>query len=357
MLKHARLARALTARGLIAVLFAAATLSLADLSSTTAWSAPKDIKWGTGPVGSTGHKALVVLADVIAKAMPEYRISVLPTPGAVTTVKGFATGEFTGYYGSDVALKELATDSGRFKGFKANVKFQPVQSFWCYTLDVGLAIKATDRDTIKKWGDLTGKDVFTGPLPFDTRKHLENALAALGVKHNYKQVDLSTAGSQLNSGSIKAFTIYAAGGETPPPWISEANLAVDWAALNPSAEELATLKKKGFAIEEIDPANFHKKEAYVKKIVLLPFYWGFDLGMDVSTDDMYKMLTVIEQHADELAKADPSFRQIGGGKMAEFQKQALETTADLVPIHPGLAKYLKAKGLWDAKWDSHVAAM
>ncbi len=88
-----------------------------------AWAqTPKDIKWGTGPVGSSGHKALVVLADVLNKAMPEFRITVLPYPGAVGTVKGFATGDIDGYYGSDVALREFAADDGRFKGFKSHVK-------------------------------------------------------------------------------------------------------------------------------------------------------------------------------------------------------------------------------------------
>src|SRR6185437_12393351 len=83
--------RAFIARGLTAGLFAAA---LIGMSGSAAWSqTPKDIKWGTGPVGSSGHKALVVLADVLNKAMPELRISVLPYPGAVGTVKGFATGE------------------------------------------------------------------------------------------------------------------------------------------------------------------------------------------------------------------------------------------------------------------------
>ena len=104
------------------------------------------------------------------------------------------------------------------------VKVQPVQSLWTYTLDVGIAIKDTDAATIKNWGDLTGKDVFTGPLPFDTRKQLENALKALGVKHIYKAVDMKTAGSQLASGRIKAMIVYAAGGQTPAPWISEASL-------------------------------------------------------------------------------------------------------------------------------------
>jgi TRAP-type uncharacterized transport system substrate-binding protein len=149
--------------------------------------------------------------------------------------------------------------------------------------------------------------------------------------------------------------IYVAGGETPAPWIAEASLAVDWAPLNPSPAELAKLKAAGFAIEEVDPAKFHKKEPGLAKATLLPFYWGFDLGMNVSTDEMYKMLTVIEQHADELAKTDPSYKQIAAGKMAAFQKQALESTYALVPIHPGLAKYLKAKNQWDAKFESHVA--
>ncbi|MGH6683558.1 MAG: TAXI family TRAP transporter solute-binding subunit [Pseudolabrys sp.] len=346
------LARASLTRGIAAGLIATTIVALA---ATAAWAVPKDIKWGTGPVGSSGHKALVVLADVLNKAMQEIRISVLPYPGAVGTVKGFATGEINGYYGSDVALKEFAADDGRFKGFKSHVKIEPVQSFWCYTLDVGLAIKADDRSTIKKWEDLSGKNVYTGPLPFDTRLHLENAMKAIGVHHIYKQVDLSTAGSQLQSGSVKAMIIYAAGGKTPAPWISEASLAVDWAALNPSADEIAKLKAAGFATEQVDPANFHKKADYVKKVTLLPFYWGFDVGMDVSTDEMYKMLTVIEQHADELAKSDPSFKQIGKGQMAAFQKKALESTYTLVPIHPGLAKYLKEKGQWDAKFDSHVA--
>lgn len=347
------LTRTFSIRALLAVTIF--TIGLVGFFSPAAWSEPKDIKWGTGPVGSTGHKALVVLADLLNKEMPELRISVLPYPGAVGTIKGVATGELDGYYGSDVALKEFAADAERFKDFKAQVKIQPVQSFWCYTLDVGFAINASDADTIKKWGDLSGKNVFTGPLPFDTRKHIENALHALGVKHIYKQVDLRTAGSQLASGAIKAMIIYAAGGETPAPWISEASLSVDWEALNPSADELAQLKSKKFATEQVPKENFHRKNAKVQSITLLPFYWGFDLGMSVSEDEMYKMLKVIEEHADELGKLDPSYKQITGGKMAAFQKAALETTAELVPIHPGLAKYLKEKKMWNSAWDARVA--
>jgi uncharacterized protein len=347
-------ARALIARSLTGTLLAAFAFGL---SSSAAWSAPKDIRWGTGPIGSVGQKALVVLANLLNKEMPEYQITVLPMPGAVMTVKGFATNQIDAYYGSDDALREFASDSGRFKGFKASVKRQPVQSMWIFTLDVGLAIKASNAGTIKKWGDLTGKKVFTGPLPFDTRLHLENAMAAAGVKHIYTQVDLSTAGSQLQSGSIDAMIVYYTGGVVPAPWLSQASLAVDWAGLNPSPDELTKLKAKGFAIKDVDAKTISKNDIHVKDLTLLPFYWGFDIGMNMSTDDVYKMLTIIDKHANELAKQDADFAEIANGKLAAFQKAALEQTWDLVPIHPGLAKFLKEKGQWDPKWDSKVAAM
>jgi TRAP-type uncharacterized transport system substrate-binding protein len=358
MRKRVVSARAVVARGLTAGLLAAFTFGLAGLSDTTASAQqPKDIRWGTGPVGSVGHKALVILADLLNKEMPEYRITVLPMPGAVMTVKGYATEQIDAYYGSDDALREYVADTGRFKGFKATQKRPPVQSMWLYTIDVGLAIKTSNADKIKKWGDLTGKKVFTGPLPFDTRLHLENALASLGVKHIYTQVDLSNAGSALSAGTIEGMIVYYGGGVVPAPWLSEASLAVDWTGLNPSADELATLKKKGVAINQVDAKTISKNDIHVSKLTLLPFYWGFDIGMNMPADDVYKMLTIVDKHADELAKLDGDFAQIAHGQLAAFNKKAIEQTWDLVPIHPGLAKFLKEKGQWDPKWDSKVAAM
>ena len=86
------------------------------MTASAAWSQsqPKDIKWATSAVGSSGHKALVVLANVLDKEMPQYRISVLPTPGAITPVEGYATHEYDGMYGSDIGFHELVTDTNRF---------------------------------------------------------------------------------------------------------------------------------------------------------------------------------------------------------------------------------------------------
>ncbi|MGB8094711.1 MAG: hypothetical protein WCF62_29015 [Pseudolabrys sp.] len=66
MLTRALSARATIARGILVGFFAIFLFTLVGFPSSTAWSEPKDIKWGTGPVGSSGHKALVVLADVFS---------------------------------------------------------------------------------------------------------------------------------------------------------------------------------------------------------------------------------------------------------------------------------------------------
>jgi TRAP transporter TAXI family solute receptor len=334
-------------------LFAAAA-AVIGMTTSAAWS-QKDIRWGTPPVGTSGHKAMVALSSILNKEMPSYRISVLPTAGAITTVKGFATNELDGFYGSDIAFHELATDTNRFKGFKDKIKRQPMQSFWSNTIEVSLAIHARNKDKIKKWADLAGKRVFTGPLPFDVRAHIERALNALGVKFTYVQVDLATVGSQLESGAIDAMLIYTGSESAPPPWLAEASLATDWAALNLSAEEISELAKKGLPHVEVDPKVF-KRDVHVNKVIELPFYYGFDVGNNVPADDVYKMLTIIERHKDELAQVDPTFAQIGKD-MKGFQKRGVTSSADLVPIHPGLAKWMREKGVWDAKWDSKIATM
>ncbi|MBI4204686.1 MAG: TRAP transporter substrate-binding protein [Betaproteobacteria bacterium] len=332
------------------------TLLVAGLTAicgTSAWPQVKEIPWGTSAVGSSGHKALVVLAETLNREMPNYRVTVQPTPGAIVTVKGYATGQFEGYYGADIAFYELANDINRFKGFKANMKRQPVQSFWTYTVEVGTAVHSRDKGKFKNWADLAGKPIYTGPLPWDVRAHLERAYKALGVNHQYRQVDNSAVGSLLQSGGIDGFIIYTNGEATTAPWITEASLAADWAALNPSAAEVAKLKQAGFAITEVKPDAF-RKDVHANKVVLLPFYYGFHVGLEVPENDVYQMLKVIEKNAGELVKADPGFAQIAKD-MPGFQRRGVMSSADLVPIHPGLAKYMREKGVWDKKWDAKVA--
>jgi TRAP-type uncharacterized transport system substrate-binding protein len=318
-----------------------------------AWSQARDIKWGTSAVGSAGHRALTNLAAVLNREMPNYRIAALPLPGAILTIKQYATGELDAYYGADIAFHELANDINRFKGFKAQMKRQPVQSFWLYTVEVGVGVHSRDRDKFRQWRDLSGQPVFTGPLPWDVRAHLERAFGVLGTKHRYVNVDLATAGSALERGDIKGFITYTNAEAAPPPWIIEASLTTDWAILNPSPEEVGLLKKAGFATVEIKPDVF-KRNIHVDRVVYLPFYYGFHVGLEVPDEDAYRMLKVIEKHVAELAGMSGDFAQIEKD-MVGMQRKGVESSIDLVPVHPGLARYMREKGVWDSRWDGRIA--
>ena len=53
------------------------------------------------------------LAQILNREMEEISITVMPTPSAAASVRGFAGGQFDGYYGADVAFVEIANDAGR----------------------------------------------------------------------------------------------------------------------------------------------------------------------------------------------------------------------------------------------------
>jgi TRAP-type uncharacterized transport system substrate-binding protein len=334
----------------IAALVAGTVVSFA----TVATAQVKEIPWGTSAVGSSGHRALVNLATVLNREMKQYQIAVQPTPGAIATVKGYATGQFLGYYGADIAFYEYATNSNRFKGFKAQAKREPVQSFWSFTLEVGIAIHSRDKDKIKRWTDLSGKRVFTGPPPWDTRAQLERAMATAGVKHEYVELDLATVGSQLEAGQISGFIIYTNAEAGTAPWITEASLAADWAGLNPSAAELDKLKKAGFTTFEASGDQF-KRNIHVPRVTLLPFYYGLHVGLEIPADEVYRMLTIVEKNIDELVKLDKGYSQLKAG-MPAMQKRGVASSIEFVKVHPGLARYMRERNVWDAKWNDRIAA-
>ena len=314
----------------------------------------KEIRWGTSRVGSTGNRAVTNLVQVLNKAVEGYDFTVQPTPGAIVTVKGYAIGEFEGYYGSDVAFYELANGINRFEGFREKMKREPVQSFWTFTIEMGVGIHARDVGKVTKWGDLDGMRVFTGPRPWDTRAQLERAFKVLGINHEYLEVSVKTAGSLLEQGRYVALGVYTNAEASTAPWIQEASLQTDWASLSPDAGELAKLEGAGFKVVEIDTSVFGKKKTHVAKAAMLPFYYGLHLGMDVSEEDMYRILLAAEANVDELATVDKAFKQIQKD-MPHMQRRGVAAAVDLVPVHPGLAKYMRERGVWDAKWDSRIA--
>ncbi|MCP1675408.1 TRAP-type uncharacterized transport system substrate-binding protein [Natronocella acetinitrilica] len=311
------------------------------------------LRWATSATGSAGHRAKVNLMAVLNREMDNFNINVMPTPGAIATIRGYAMGEFDGYYGADIAFNELANDTGRFEGFRDRMEREPVQSFWAYTMEVGLAVRASDLENYSGWGDLAGSPVFTGPAPWDVRAQLERAMNTLEVGHEYRELDLGLAGSSLDDGTIDAFIAYTASESSVAPWVAEAELSVDMAILNPNESEVQALRDAGMEVVSLDPGVF-QSDVHVDEVMLVPFFYGFHLGPDVSEEDMYNMLVTIEENAEELARADSVFAQIRDD-MPEMQRRGVEASINDVRVHPGLARYMRERDVWNSDWDDRIA--
>jgi uncharacterized protein len=312
-----------------------------------------EIRWATSSVGSSGHRALVALATLLNREMDGYDITVMPTPGAAASVRGFSAGQFEGYYGADVAFHEIANQEGRYRDFDPQAGTQLVQSFWSFTLEIGLGISADKADQYTQWRDLSGQNVFTGPAPWDTRASLERALQTLGVGHSYVELDTGLAGSALQEGQIEAFSVYTTGGASPAPWVTEAMLTTDVHVLNPSDEEIAELADAGIEVVRVDAGAF-ETEVGTEETVLVPLYYGFHVGLAVPEDDVYEMLSVIEANLEELAQADAGFTQLAED-MIDLQRRGIEASPELIEVHPGLARFLRERDAWDEAWDGRVA--
>ena len=312
----------------------------------------QEIRWATSSVGSAGHRALVSLSQVLNRNIEDISITVMPTPGAAASVRGFAAGQFDGYYGADVAFHEIADNTGRYVGFEPGEN-ELLQSFWAYTLEMGLGVRAADADDLEGWRSLQGRPVFTSPAPWDTRAALERAMNILEVGHEYVEVDTSLAAQALENGTVDAIAIYTTGETSPAPWVQEALLSTDVRVLNPTEEEIAELEAAGIQTVRVAGASFDNAIG-AEEAVLVPFYYGFHVGLNLDEETVHKMLVVIEENIDEIVAADPGLSQLKED-LVGMQVRGIESVGEAARIHPGLARFLKERDAWKEEWNDRVA--
>jgi TRAP-type uncharacterized transport system substrate-binding protein len=122
---------------------------------------------------------------------------------------------------------------------------------------------------------------------------------------------------------------------------------MDVAVLNPCPDEVQKLKAAGLSVTEVDPKVFNQPVG-VKQIEGVPILFGYNVRADMSEDVVYKMLTGIYKQRDKLVAADPGFTPLAKDFVG-MQVSGINANPD-VPVHPGLAKFLKEHKAWNDKW-------
>jgi len=333
------------------------TSATASVSSpTTPTISQIQLRWGTASAGTTSYQVLGLIADLVSKYLPGYEIIVMPTASSTASTKLYANEELDGCYAGNAIMYEVHTGTGRFAGFVP--KRLPVHTFWAYEHEVTIAILRENLGKYKCWSSLNGSKVFLGKSDWDMHVALRAALEALGIRVEHVELETSMVADALQRGIIVATMIPTTSGVTTSPWVKELELAVPLAILNPCPNEIELLKVKAkeigvfaYAEDYADPRNIFVTNIMLSagdKMSGIKVIYGFHTGSELPEEVVYRILKVLDEHSDELVKMYSGFALLKE-KFAEFQAECIDSLPT-VPVHPGLARFLKEKGVWRSEW-------
>lgn len=340
---YARRTRNLSvAVGTLLVFFALCTLSSVKAAER------KSIRWATASTGSYGYKVAAQMVKVLEDALGgEYTVTVNPYPSTTAAMKAAMDGNAEIAYTADVGMTDLYEKDGAFKDYKPG-KGLLVHTWYAYPMESFMAVLASKADQFKSWKDFSGKPVFFTPAGFMNWLNFKRIFKALNYQFKHVQIGEPAQGDALKAGTIVGAVCYTTAGRSLPSYWRETELQVDIKIINPSPEEIKKLTEANLAPTEIDATKVFTKDVGVKTILGVPLLFAYNVLADMPEEIVYKMLTKFFAEKENIAKADPGFEPLAKDFVG-MQVKGIAANPD-VPVHPGLAKFLKEHKAWDEKW-------
>jgi TRAP-type uncharacterized transport system substrate-binding protein len=336
------------------------TPTVTTVITPTTPTPPQVVRISTAALGTATYVIGAYLADIWNRELADLgiRFFVMPFPSPETGVKAIVLGEIEMGYVADVHFMDLYTwgkEFGIITGLEGLAKRLPVPSIWFSTSDTFFLIKAEDVGKYKCWRDLEGKNVFLTPVGFGNHLNALRMLRAVGVKVNHVEISLAAVADALERGTIVATVLYVVAGTMLPPWGKELDLKMKLAPLNPCPDEIEKLKAAGLTVRELDAAQYFDKNKDMGKIIGMPWLFSWSTAIDVPEDIVYRMLVALEKNAKDYVKVSAYFKEVAEDIVGLQLMGVKWSIAYGIPVHPGLAKYLKEKGVWNPEWDKYIA--
>jgi TRAP transporter TAXI family solute receptor len=326
----------------LAALFAAAALMPAEAQER------KSIRWATASTGTYGYKVAASMAKVLEDALGgQYTVTVNPYPSTTGAMKAAMDGTAEIGYTADVGMTELYEGTGGFKGYNP-ARSRLVHTWYSYPMETFLAAPASKAGQFKCWKDFSGKPVFFTPAGFMNWLNMQRSFKALGYEFKHVQIDPATQADALNSGTIVGAVAYTTAGASLPSYWKETDIRTTVAMVNPCPDEIAKLKSAGLSVAEVDPSNAFTKPVGVSKILGVPILFGYNMRGDMPEDVVYRMLAAFYKQRDEIAKIDPGFQPLAKDFVG-MQVSGINANPS-IPVHAGLAKFLREHNAWNDKW-------
>jgi uncharacterized protein len=308
----------------------------------------KSLRWTTSQVGSYGYTIAASMAKIVEQALGgEYTVTVQPYTSPTVAMKAVMNGEGEIAYTADIGMTQFQERVGGFKDFTPT-KPELVHSWYAYPMESMMATSAKDADKFKCWKDFSGKPVFYTQAGFQNWLNWQRIFKALGYDFKHVQIDLKSNADALEAGTIVGSATYTTAGSSLAAYWKETEIRMDIKVVNPCPDEVAKLKAAGLAVVDVDPKGAFSKDVGPATLMGVPILFGYNARIDLPEDVVYKMIKAFYDKRDELVKIDPGFTPMAKDFVG-MQVQGIDANPQ-IPVHPGLAKFLKEHKAWNDKW-------
>jgi len=342
MLKKSSAYRFTATAAALASVFAVCAMSPAQAQER------KSLRWATSAVGSYGYQIAASMTRIVEEALGgEYTVTVQPYPSPTVGMKAVMDGNGEIAYTADIGMTEFHQRIGGFKDYKPKMP-EIAHTWYSYPMESMMAVAAKDADKFKCWKDFSGKPVFYTNAGFMNWLNWQRIYKALGYEFKHVQIDLKSNGDAMESGSIAGSATYTTAGKSLASYWKETEIRVDIRVVNPCPDEIAKIKAAGLAVVEVDPKGAFSKNVGPSTLLGVPILFGYNVGTNIPEDVVYKMLNAFYKNKDDLAKSEPGFMPMAKD-FAGLQVAGISANPD-IPVHPGLAKFLREHKAWNEKW-------
>lgn len=325
-----------------AALVAAATIPGAQAQDR------KSLRWATSNTGSYGYAVASSMATVLEEALGgEYTVTVQPYPSTTAAMKAAMDGEAEIGYTADVGMTSLYAGEAGFQNYEPS-QGKLVHTWYAYPMESFMAVPASKADQYECLSDLDGKPVFFTPAGFMNWLNFRRMFDALGYEFNHVEIDSSTQADALDQGTIEGAVAYTTAGRSLASYWRETELRTDVHIINPCPEEVEKLQAAGLQIADVNPSDAFSKDVGVETVQGVPIFFAYNVRPDLPEEVVYKMLSAFYENREELAQSDPGFTPMAEDFVG-MQVAGIRANPE-VPVHPGLARFLKEHDAWDDSW-------
>jgi TRAP-type uncharacterized transport system substrate-binding protein len=262
-------------------------------------------------------------------------------------MKALMNGEGEISYTADVGMTEFRTGEGGFKGYTP-LKPKIVHTWYAYPMESFMMVIASKGHLYKSLADFSGKPVFFTPAGFMNWLNFVRIFKALGYKFKHVEIGVASQGDALQAGTIIGAVSYTTAGISLPSYWRETELRIGLKVINPSPDEVKKLTAANLTPMEIDPKKVFSKDVGVKTILGVPLLFGYNVRADMPEEVVYKMVNTFYNKRADLVNSDPGFLPLTSD-FTGMQARGINANPT-VPVHPGLAKFMKEKKAWNDKW-------